>query len=138
MVTGSKFRAGQLAIKFAQNQGGVEEAQVVGTNFLTSAINATIANGIMAHADETDDSHEPSNTHPGCAIVPAALSISEKEGVDGMGFLKGVVVGYDIGCRINQALGTTILRNSNHSTHVIGGSFGAAAAAAGILRLKED
>ena len=138
VVSGSKFRAGQLALKFAKDQGGVEEAQVIGSKVMTSAINAAVANGISAHADETDDSHEPSNTHPGCAIVPAALSIAEREGVDGLRFLKGVVVGYDIGCRINQALGLMIMRSSNHSTHAIGGSFGAAAAASALLQLKED
>jgi len=138
VVSGSKFRAGQLALKFAKDQGGVEEAQVVGSKVMTSAINAAVANGISAHADETDDSHEPSNTHPGCAVVPAALSVAEREGVDGLTFLKGVVVGYDIGCRINRALGVAIMRSSYHSTHAIGGSFGAAAAASALFRLKED
>ena len=138
IVSGSKFKSGQLAIKFARNQGGAQEAQVVGADILTSAINAAMVNGIMAHADETDDSHEKSNTHPGCSVVPAALAISEREQADGSRFLKGVVAGYDIGCRINQALGVKILRVSNHSTHAIGGTFGAAAAASALLRLKQD
>jgi 2-methylcitrate dehydratase PrpD len=137
IVSGSKFKSGQLAINFARNQGGVQEAQVVGSNILTSTINAAMVNGIMAHADETDDSHEKSNTHPGCSIVPAALAIAEREQADGWRFLKGVVAGYDIGCRINQSLGVKILLASNHSTHAIGGTFGAAAAASALLRLKE-
>jgi len=48
---------------------------------------------MMAHADETDDSNEKSLTHPGCAVMPAALAAAEREGVDGMAFLKGVVAG---------------------------------------------
>jgi 2-methylcitrate dehydratase PrpD len=44
-----------------------------------SAINAALANGMLAHADETDDSHAPSLTHPGCGIVPAALAIGVEE-----------------------------------------------------------
>lgn len=138
MVTGAEFRVGRLAIDFAKGQRGVEEAQVVGSMVVTSAINAALANGITAHADETDDSHEPSGTHPGCAIVPAALAIAERERAGGMDFLKGVVVGYDIGCRLNQALDRHKLSDSNHSTHAIGGVFGAATASASILRLEED
>lgn len=138
IVSGSKLKPGQLAKKYAQSQSGVEEAQVIGSQIVTSAINAAFANGIMAHADETDDSHRRSRTHPGCAIVPAALSISEREGVDGISFLKGVVVGYDIGCRITQVLGTENLRQRNYSTHSIGNNFGAAAAAAAVLRLESD
>jgi 2-methylcitrate dehydratase PrpD len=134
MVTGAEFKVGGLAIDFARGQGGVEEAQVVGSNAVTTAINAALANGIMAHADETDDSHEPSGTHPGCAVVPAALSVAERQEVDGMAFLKGVVVGYDVGCRITQALGRNL---HGHANYGVGGSFGAAIAAAAILRLEE-
>ncbi|MDI7261576.1 MAG: MmgE/PrpD family protein [Thermodesulfobacteriota bacterium] len=138
MVSGSKLKPGQLARKYVESQEGVEEAQVAGSPIVTSAINAAFANGVMVHADETDDSHERSRTHPGCAIVPAALSVSERTGADGISFLKGVVVGYDIGCRMPLALGVDHLRNGHRSTHAIGGNFGAAASAAAVLRLKEN
>lgn len=138
MLTGAQFKVGRLAADFTKSQGGVPEAQVVGTSLITSAINAALANGITAHADETDDSHEPSGTHPGCAIVPAALAVAEKEGLGGLTFLKGVVAGYDIGTRMNLALDRSLLGQSNHSTHAIGGVFGAAAASASLLRLTSD
>ena len=77
IVSGSKLKPGQLAIRYAKHQCGVPEAQVIGSQIVTSAENAALANGIMAHADETDDSHAQSFTHPGCAIVPAALAMSE-------------------------------------------------------------
>jgi 2-methylcitrate dehydratase PrpD len=91
----------------------------------------------MAHADETDDSHEASGTHPGCAIVPAALAVAERANAAGRAFLNGVVAGYDVGCRMNLALDTELLAKSNHSTHAIGGLFGAAAAASSVLGLPE-
>ncbi len=138
MVSGSALKPGQLARKFVETQGGAKEAQVVGSPLISSAINAALANGMMAHADETDDSHAPSGTHPGCAIVPAALSVAEREEVDGMSFLRGVVVGYDIGCRVTQALGTRNLSTMHRSSHSIGSIFGAAAAAASILGLKDE
>jgi len=135
IVSGSKFKPGEFAKKYAKSQGGVEEAQVVGSPFVVSAINAALANGMMAHADETDDSNESSLTHPGCAIMPAALAVAEREGVDGMGLLKGVVTGYDIGCRMTKTLGVVELNSRHRCTHSIGGTFGAAAASASIMKL---
>jgi 2-methylcitrate dehydratase PrpD len=137
IVSGSKLRPGQMVKKFIQKQAGTREAQVAGSQIITSAINAAFANGIMAHADETDDAHSGSYTHPGCAIVPAALSMSEKEGADGMSFLKGVVVGYDIGCRITQAIGVDNLLSRSRCALSIGANFGAAAAAASISQMEE-
>jgi len=138
IVSGSNLRPGRLAKEFARNQGGVAEAQIATSQVVTSAINAAFANGMMAHADETDDSHTKTLVHPGSSVVPAALAISEREGADGMSFLKGVVVGYDIGCKIIQALIPNKLLHGSGATPSIGGSFGAAAAAAAILRLDKD
>jgi len=76
--------------------------------------------------------------HPGCGIVPAALAVAEREGADGSRFLRGVVAGYDIGCRITQALGVENIRRRALSLHGIGSNFGAAAAAASVMGLKED
>jgi 2-methylcitrate dehydratase PrpD len=138
MVSGSQLKPGRVARKYVESQAGANEAQVVGSQVITSAIDAAFANGIMVHADETDDSHGSSLTHPGAAVVPAALAISERQGANGMSFLKGVVVGYDLCCRITQALGVDELRQGYRCTFSMGGNFGAAAAAAAILGLNEN
>ncbi|HSR13722.1 MAG TPA: MmgE/PrpD family protein, partial [Thermodesulfobacteriota bacterium] len=137
MVSGSQLKPGKLAAAFARSQGGSPEAQVIGTDFLTTVINAAMANGFMAHADETDDSHAPSLTHPGCAIVPAALAIAEKENASGASFLRAVVLGYDISSRIGRVMGVGDGRVYGHSTHAIGPLFGATAAAASLAKLDE-
>ena len=132
MVSGSRLKTEKLAIKFARTQGGTPEAQVIGTDFLTTAINAAMVNGFMAHADETDDSHAPSMTHPGCAIVPAALAMGERENQSGEAFLRAVVLGYDISSRIARVMGKGTYRIRRPSTHSIGPLFGAMAAAASL------
>ena len=71
MVSGSVLKPGVLARQYVERQGGPEEAQVVGSSMVVSAVNAAIANGMMAHADETDDSNGSAGIHPGCAILPA-------------------------------------------------------------------
>ena len=59
MVSGAKLKPGKMAISYVKTLGGRREATVAGSGFLTSAVNAALANGMSAHADETDDSHAP-------------------------------------------------------------------------------
>lgn len=136
MISGSRLRPGRKAMAFARARGGAKEACVVGAGFLTPAENAALANGMAAHADETDDSHAPSLTHPGCGIVPAALAMAEREGRSGQALLRAVALGYDVGCRLTQALDAYQFREDGHSTHSFGPMFGAAVAAGALAGLK--
>ena len=110
---------------------------MIGSRIVTTAVNAALANGMLAHADETDDSHAPSLSHPGCAIVPAALAMAERERRNGTALLRAVALGYDIGCRMTQALNAYEFREDGHSTHSFGPMFGAAAAAGALVDLRE-
>ena len=138
MVSGAQLPPGRLAVSFAGAQGGTKESTIVGTRIVTSAITAALANGMTAHADETDDSHQPGFYHPGCAIVPAALAVAEREGSSGRSVLRAVALGYDIGSRFNFALGAMRFHLAGHSTHSFGALFGAAAAAGSLSRLRAD
>ena len=129
MVSGSRLLPGRKAISFVKTLGGKPEACVIGSRIVTSAANAALANGMLGHADETDDSHAPSLCHPGCAIVPAALAMAERERRNGAALLRAVALGYDIGCRVNLSLNAYEFREDGHSTHSFGPMFGAAAAA---------
>jgi len=137
MVSGSQLLPGRKAIGYVKTLGGVREASVIGSDFITTAVNAALANGMLAHADETDDSHAPSLTHPGCGIVPAALAMAERERQSGTALLRAVALGYDVGCRLTQSLDAYQFREDGHSTHSFGPMFGAAAAAGALARLSE-
>jgi len=138
MVSGSRLLPGMKAISYAKTLGGVKEACVIGSRLVTSAENAALANGMLAHADETDDSHAPSLTHPGCGIVPAALAMAERERGNGTQLLRAVALGYDVGCRLTMALHAYDFRDAGHSTHSFGPMFGAAAAAGALAGLGYD
>ena len=138
MVSGSRLLPGRKAIAYAKALGGAGEACVIGSRIVTSAQHAALANGMLAHADETDDSHAPSLCHPGCAIVPAALAMTEREGGNGTALLRAVALGYDIGTRLNMALHAYDFRDAGHSSHSFGPSFGAAAAAGALAGVNAD
>ena len=127
MISGAELPPGRAAIQFARAYGGEKVSTIVGSNILSGPIEAALANGVLAHADETDDSW-PSGWHPGCNVMPAALATGERFGISGMHFLRAAVLGYDIGARMLIALSPGVF-DTHKSTHSIGGVFGAAAAA---------
>jgi 2-methylcitrate dehydratase PrpD len=137
IVSGSRLEPGKKAIGYVRTLAGNREASVIGSRILTTAVNAALANGMLAHADETDDSHAPSLTHPGCGIVPAALAMAECQRRSGKALLGAVALGYDVGCRLTQSLDAYQFREDGHSTHSFGPMFGAAAAAGALAGLRD-
>ncbi len=137
MISGSRLLPGRKAISYAKTLGGNKEAVIAGSRIVTTAATAALANGMLGHADETDDSHAPSLCHPGCAIVPAALAMGERERAGGAALLRAVALGYDIGTRINMSLNAYEFREDGHSTHSFGPMFGAAAAAGALCRFDQ-
>src|SRR5262245_2724639 len=136
MVSGSELPPGHAALALARAQAGRQIATVVGANILTGPMDAALVNGVLAHSDETDDSHGPSQSHPGASIVPAALALGEDLGVSGERYLRAVTLGYDVGPRMTMALGGINFRDeSRRSTHAFAGTFGSAAAAGSIAGL---
>lgn len=77
MVSGSQLPVGRQATRFASEYGGEKIATVAGSNVVCGPIEAALANGILAHADETNDVHRPARAQPGCSAVPAALAVGD-------------------------------------------------------------
>jgi len=131
MISGAHLPAGVQAIRFVKGYGSAGVASVAGHATQCGVVEAALANGMLAHADETDDSHAPSLSHPGCAVVPAALALAEEYAITGEHFLRAVTLGYDVGPRVTMTLGIRNFYTLGHkSTHSVAGLFGAAAAAA--------
>ena len=137
MVSGARLKPGEMAIRYARAQGGVAEATVVATDLRTAAVNAALANGMFAHADETDDFEPVTKAHPGSAVVPAALAMAEREGSSGVALLQAVTLGYDLCCRFLLALGPDLVRGSHRSAEGTSSTMGAVGSAASLARLDE-
>jgi len=137
MVSGAHLKPGEMAIRYARSQGGVAEATVLTTDIRTSAVNAALVNGMLAHADETDDFEPVTKAHPGSAVVPAALAMAEREGRSGTELLKAVTLGYDLCCRFLLALGPDLVRASHRSAEGTSSTMGSVGAAASLARLDE-
>jgi 2-methylcitrate dehydratase PrpD len=136
MISGSDLPPAQSALKFARDYATDATATIAASKMTANPLEAALINGMLAHSDETDDSNEFSQSHPGCAVIPAALAAGEKFGADGVHFLRAVMLGYDIGPRVTISFGAVDFRDNSHkATHAIAGIFGAAAAAGSLARL---
>ncbi len=138
IISGSSLTPGQKAIDFVTAEGGRPEALVLGSSHLASATNAALANGMSAHADETDDSSAIAALHPGCIVLPAALAAGEKWDRSGADLLRAMALGYDLTVRFSVALGAFKFHNAGHCVPGFAGVFGAASAAAAMAGLDAE
>jgi 2-methylcitrate dehydratase PrpD len=96
---------------------------------------AALINGAASHTAEFDDIYRDGIYHPGAPTISAALALAQARSASGLDFLRAVIVGYEISTRIGAAMGRAHYRYW-HNTGTIG-VFGAAAAAAELLRLDK-
>ena len=136
ILSGSRLLPGRRAHAYIRPMGGTPEAGVIGSRMVTSTLNAALANGMCGHADETDDTHPATRTHPGTSVIPAALAICERDQLPGTQFLKAMVVGYEVCARTMLTIRAMPLMKTGHHAGARGQLFGAAAASAVLLRLN--
>ncbi|MGZ9080109.1 MAG: MmgE/PrpD family protein [Burkholderiales bacterium] len=135
MLSGSRQRPGQRAIAYVKPLGGTREAGVIGTRIVTTTLNAALANGTFGHADESDDTHPPTRSHPGTSVVPAALALAEWQQISGERMLRAMVLGYDLCARSLLSLDATRYARTGRHAGALGQLFGATAAASALLEL---
>lgn len=97
---------------------------------------AILYNAALGNIAEMDDLHRASVLHPGPVVIPAALAVAEQQGAGPEALLNAIVRGYEACIRIGRALGEDHYR-FYHPTSTCG-AFGAAAAAASLLKLDAD
>jgi 2-methylcitrate dehydratase PrpD len=139
IVSGSALEAGRAGQRYVESVAGRAVATVLGTSVRAPLVEAALANGMAAHADESDDSHEDSQTHPGCGVVPAALAAAEACGSSGRDFIAATALGYEMTTRFATAIGSAMtFKASSLSSHAYGPLFGAGYAAGALMRFDES
>jgi 2-methylcitrate dehydratase PrpD len=138
IAVGTRLKPGKVGLNVMRSEGGRPECTVGFTAERAPVVHASFAVGMIAGAGETDDSHYLARMHPGCAIVPPILATAELLDSSGDEFLKAVVLGYDIGCRLTMALDEALLDGAFHSPHSIGGLFGGTAGCAALRNFDAE
>jgi 2-methylcitrate dehydratase PrpD len=113
-----------------------EGSTVIYYGLKTTPEDAAFANAVFGHGFEMDDTEMLTASHPGVAIIPAALAMGEKKIITGKEFIAAVVAGYEAMLRPGIAAREMMMRGF-HSTGV-GGTLGSAAAAGKILGFNTE
>jgi 2-methylcitrate dehydratase PrpD len=127
------------AVAAAMHAGGsgFGETALWGRADTLAAGAAALVNGTAAHALELDDFGGCG--HSGAVVMPAVCALAQRYPVSGREALLDIVAGYDLAGRVLEGSGGYRPHNERgwHSTGTCG-SFGAAAAAAKLLKLPQD
>ncbi|MDP1641701.1 MAG: MmgE/PrpD family protein [Phenylobacterium sp.] len=126
------------ALGLSGGGGGPNAATILGTSDKASLVDATFASAMTGHAAEINDFIPSAFVQPGPPVLAAALAVAETRGATGGELLRAVMAGYELAGRMPKALGVGNLRRAGIANHGIGPLFGAATAAAVLLRLPAE
>ena len=116
---------------------GKGEATVFGDAKTWTPAVAALLNGAFGHSLDFDDTHADSSLHPSAPVVPAAFAVGEMVGASGRDVLTAIVAGYEVCCRLGNALDHTSHYARGFHPTATAGTYGAAAAAAKLYGLSE-
>src|SRR6478736_5595821 len=114
------------------------EATVFGDAKTWTPAVAALLNGALGHSLDFDDTHADSSLHASAPVVPAAFAVGEMVGASGRDVLTAIVAGYEVCCRLGNALDPTSHYGRGFHPTATAGTYGAAAAAAKLFGLSKD
>lgn len=132
-LAGRDENASRRIIDFVRGIGASPRCSVWGTGLSSSATEAALANGVMAHVLDYDDVGNRAQGHVSAVLYPALLAAAEQSRADGATLLAAYGVGFEVWARLARAMPMLHLKGW-HPTAVLG-TLGAAAAVAHLWRL---
>jgi 2-methylcitrate dehydratase PrpD len=96
------------------------EATVIGTEVRASTNLAALANGILTHALDFDDTHALALVHSTAAVMPAAFAVGESTQANGAQALAAAIAGYEVVNRLGAAVTHGFHARGFHATSVCG------------------
>ena len=137
-LLGSQLPAGRQAVDLVTREEGGAPA---GVTVMVDGARATKAGAVFANAELILAGGKWDTfrmlLHPGTCIVPCAFAAAEAEGASGRDLVTGLAAGYEVMERMAADFIPTMMARGFHAGPVFG-IFGAAVAAAKIMRLTED
>ena len=143
VLAGSTVHGSAIVRDFVKASGARAEATVLGPEGIAAtAAQAALANGASGHAMDYDDTQLSTTpdrvfgllTHPTVPVLSASLALAERAGVTGRAFLEAFLTGFEVECKIAEAINPDHYLRGFHSTGTIG-TLGAAASAGKLLGL---
>ena len=127
-LAGAQTETAKNVQTLVQENYGVGQCSVIGTECQITAPGAALANGTAAHVLDFDDNAYAGIVHGTAAIFPAVLATAQQRGASGQDLLRGLVAGLEVEFALGQALTHSIYEKGWWTTSVLG-AIGAAVGA---------
>ena len=137
-LAGAQEAAARPIAQLVRTMGGAPEAAAWGYGYRAPAALVALVNGSLGHHLELDDGHILGHVHPGATIIPAAFALAEARRARGRDLLTAIIAGYEILIRVGRGIAASAMYDRGYHGPGLLGAFGAAGAAAAILRLDVE
>ncbi|HKS64598.1 MAG TPA: MmgE/PrpD family protein [Xanthobacteraceae bacterium] len=101
---GAQEFAVRRSLKLLDQFSGPRSASVVGHPIRLDPLSACFVNGLGGNVLDFDDTHIPTIMHPTAPIVAPLLAYAQDHRVSGEALLHAFIVGFDVACRIGNAV----------------------------------
>ena len=143
ILAGSTTRGSTIVRQYIRSVTHSRGASILGPERMEAvAPMAALANGASGHAMDFDDTQLSTTpdrtygllTHPTVPALASTLAVAEQHDASGAAFLEGFLTGFEVECKIAEAIDPDHYRRGFHST-ATAGTFAGAAGTARLLRL---
>lgn len=117
------------------NEPGVH--LVLGTGERLPYRDAALANGLLIHGLDFDDTHVAGVVHMTSAVWPCVLAVAEKNNSSGKEMLAAYIAGMEVGARIGMVAKGAFHQVGHHPTG-IAGAFACSLVASMLMKLSEE
>ena len=144
MLAGSRTELAKILSLHALEETKQRTSTLLGIRNKSSPPLAAFVNATSGHADDYDDTQLASSsdriygllTHPTVPALAAAFALGEQNSCSGSDLVEAFITGFEVECKIAEAINPNHYRIGFHTTATIG-TFGSFAAAATLMGLSE-
>ncbi len=136
-LAGSQSESGEIARRFAREQGGKTGAQLIGDKAKSSMATTAFANAISSHSIELDDIDVLALFHFSPPVYSSALAVADATHASGKDLIAALASGCEMMERVSRAANNSLRNRSFHTTPTCG-VFGATIAASKLLKLNAE
>ncbi len=143
ILAGSTVKGSAIVRQYIRSITDKPGASILGPERMTApAPQAALANGASGHAMDFDDTQLSTTpdrtygllTHPTVPALASTLAVAEQQHASGAAFLEAFLTGFEVECKIAEAIDPDHYKRGFHSTGTAG-TFAGAAGAARLLKL---
>lgn len=127
----------RMVLSLVREMGGQPQSSLLGYPEKVPAANAALANGVMAHSFDYDDTHSATLVHASSCVAPIALAAAEANGLSGRETILLATIGYELITRLGLAAPGQFHARGFHTTSICG-TFAAAAMGARAMSLSPE